>query len=350
MDLTRGYAADEEARLVPPGLSQLVYERNFVFGEGLPTSPAWLQTPSTDASTASTGTGGVVTHSAGSPGSYLINTGSTLDGVARLATAGIPLNQYAAVMFQCFGVQFSNQNAAADDIDATISFGIHNVSPTGASNAGIRLIQRGAPAQVITATLTGAPTGGTHRLSVSVNGGTPRETPNLAYNTSAAAVQTALQALANVGSGNLTVSGSAGGPYTITPAGSLASADVVVLSTTNALTGGTAPAVSIVSTRDSTARFLVPGAAGDFKPFGESFRTKREPYRFRNMGFLLYRTGQAVYFEDDPANPVGTIDASGLMLSGTVVGALSMQTKAAVNQTLRMGGARLTLWREPETL
>ncbi|MDR7189799.1 hypothetical protein J2Y46_002625 [Microbacterium sp. BE35] len=246
MDLKRGYALDFEGRLVRPGLSEHVYERNFVFGEGLPTAPAWLQTPATDGTSGSSGTGGVVVHGT-TPGSYLVNTGSTLDNVARLATAPIPMDQYAAIMFQCSGVQFSNANAASDDLNVLISFGIHSVTYTGgpAGNAGARIIQRNT---------------------------------------------------------------------------------------------------------DSWARFAMPGVTGDFGEFGASFRTLREGYRFRNMGFLLYtKQKEAVFFEDDPANPVATLDASA-MLSGSVCGALMMQTKAAVNQAFRLGGVKLTLFREPLTL
>ena len=246
MDLKRGYALDFEGRLIPPGLSTHVYERSFVFGEGLPTSPAWLQTPATDGTSGSSGTGGVVVHGA-SPGSYLINSGSSVDNVARLATAPIPMDQYAAIMFQCFGVQFSNTNGASGNLDVLVSFGVHSVGYTGgpSGNAGARIIQRNT---------------------------------------------------------------------------------------------------------DSWARFSMPGVTGDFGEFGASFRTLREGYRFRNMGFLLYcKEKEAVFFEDDPANPVATLDASA-MLSGSVCGALMMQTKSAVNQTLRLGGARLTLFREPLTL
>ncbi len=55
-------------------------------------------------------------------------------------------------------------------------------------------------------------------------------TATIAYNAASAAVQTALQALSTIGAGNATVSGSAGGPYTVTFAAALAS-------DTTALTG-----------------------------------------------------------------------------------------------------------------
>jgi hypothetical protein len=63
---------------------------------------------------------------------------------------------------------------------------------------------------VKTATITGTPTGGTFTLTFA-----GQTTSGIAYNAAAAAVQTALAALSTVGVGNVTVSGSAGGPYTI---------------------------------------------------------------------------------------------------------------------------------------
>lgn len=47
-------------------------------------------------------------------------------------------------------------------------------------------------------------------------------TPALSSTADAAAVQTALQALSSIGSGNATVTGNVGGPYTVTFAGTLA--------------------------------------------------------------------------------------------------------------------------------
>ncbi|MFE7799007.1 hypothetical protein [Nocardia sp. NPDC057440] len=62
-----------------------------------------------------------------------------------------------------------------------------------------------------TVTIGGSPTGGTFTLSF---GG--QTTAGIAYNAAASAVDSALELLSSVGTGNATVTGSAGGPYTVT--------------------------------------------------------------------------------------------------------------------------------------
>ncbi|MCM6778030.1 hypothetical protein NDR87_30955 [Nocardia sp. CDC159] len=61
-----------------------------------------------------------------------------------------------------------------------------------------------------TVTIGGSPTGGTWTLTYA-----GQTTSGIAYNAAAAAVQSALEALSTIGSGNATVTGSSGGPYTV---------------------------------------------------------------------------------------------------------------------------------------
>jgi hypothetical protein len=89
--------------------------------------------------------------------------------------------------------------------------------------------------QVQTVTLTPVSTAGTFGLVV-VAGGSSDTATGIAFNAAASAVETALEALANVGSGNVTVAGAAGGPYAITFAESVVVQQL--LGTTSALTGG----------------------------------------------------------------------------------------------------------------
>jgi hypothetical protein len=99
-----------------------------------------------------------------------------------------------------------------------------------------------------TINVTGIPTGGTFTLTF--DGAT---TANIVYNASAAVVQAALEALSNIGSGNVAGSGGAlpGTPVVITFQGSLAKREVPQMSAAHAFTGGTSPGIAVTtSTRD----------------------------------------------------------------------------------------------------
>lgn len=116
-----------------------------------------------------------------------------------------------------------------------------SIATTTQGAAGINDVQ--------TVTITGTPTGGTFTLTF---GG--QTTAAIAFNAAASAVQSALQALSSIGSGNAVVSGSAGGPWVVTFQGTLAAASQTPM-TTNAgsLTGGTSPAVTVAHTATGAA-------------------------------------------------------------------------------------------------
>jgi hypothetical protein len=97
--------------------------------------------------------------------------------------------------------------------------------------------------EVQTVAITGTPAGGT--FSLSFNGAT---TPALAYNAATSVVQTALQALSTIGSGNATVTGTAGSSYVVTFTGALANQNVASLVAVSSLTGGTTPTVTVTVT------------------------------------------------------------------------------------------------------
>lgn len=97
--------------------------------------------------------------------------------------------------------------------------------------------------EVQTATISGSPTGGTFTLEF-----LGYKTGNIAHNASATDVQTALEQLSTIGTGGVTVSGSAGGPYTITFADQLGAQNVDLLVAEAAFTGGTTPNIAVVQT------------------------------------------------------------------------------------------------------
>ncbi|MEV5977488.1 hypothetical protein [Streptomyces sp. NPDC052114] len=100
--------------------------------------------------------------------------------------------------------------------------------------------------EVQSVAITGGPTGGTYTLTYS-----GQTTAAIPYNATAAQVRTALQALSNIGSGNVAC---AGGPHpgsaiTVTFQGALAGTDVAQMTANSAsLTGGTTPAVAVTTT------------------------------------------------------------------------------------------------------
>jgi hypothetical protein len=85
-------------------------------------------------------------------------------------------------------------------------------------------------------------------------------TASIAAAATAAQVQSALEALSTIGVGNVTVSGSAGGPYTVTFQGALAGTDVAAMTTTP--TGGTGTVTVATSTAGGTETAGLDVAAG----------------------------------------------------------------------------------------
>lgn len=112
--------------------------------------------------------------------------------------------------------------------------------------------------EVQTATVNGTPTGGTFRLALD-----GRPTAALAHNASAAVVQAALEALPNIGTGNVGVT-LATNVYTITFQGVLGNQDIPALTLfANSLTGGSSPTVAIAVTTVGRAAGAYWGAYND---------------------------------------------------------------------------------------
>lgn len=118
------------------------------------------------------------------------------------------------------------------------------------------VITTGGTDEVQTVTITGTPTGGTFTLTYA-----GQTTAGIAYNAIAGAVQSALVALSNLSAGDVTVSGGPGPatPYVVTFGGSLDSTDVVQMTATSNLTGGTAPAVTVTTTTGGAAGAVTTG-------------------------------------------------------------------------------------------
>lgn len=89
-------------------------------------------------------------------------------------------------------------------------------------------------------TIGGSPTGGTFTLTLS-----GQTTAAIAYNATAAAVQSALEALSNIEVGDVTVTGADGGPWSVEFKGQYQYKDVADMTATSSLTGGTSPSVAV---------------------------------------------------------------------------------------------------------
>lgn len=108
-------------------------------------------------------------------------------------------------------------------------------------DGGTGWLPAGLTAPQFQITTTGAPTGGSFVLNISVNGGASQPV-TIAFNASAATVQTAIDALSNIPDGTTKTNGGAlptaiGVVFT----GSLATSVITVTKGTNSLTGGSSP-------------------------------------------------------------------------------------------------------------
>jgi hypothetical protein len=106
-----------------------------------------------------------------------------------------------------------------------------------------------------TITVTGAPTGGTFTLTYA--GAT---TAAIAYNAAAAAVTAALEALPNIGAGNVVATGGAlpGTPVVVTFQNALGRQNVAQMTAAHAFTGGTSPAIAVTTTTAGLGAGLGP--------------------------------------------------------------------------------------------
>lgn len=137
--------------------------------------------------------------------------------------------------------------------DPAMGFGGGNlVGYPAAYNRGVSGAYRRSGSRIQVVTITGTPTGGTFTLSI---GGAT--TTALAYNAAAATVQTAIRALGTPWAG-ATVTGSAGGPYTITLS-PLGGAAAPINASGALLTGGTAPTVVVAQSPDSDTNLRAIG-------------------------------------------------------------------------------------------
>lgn len=128
------------------------------------------------------------------------------------------------------------------------SFGVKYTRGSGIEVSGSLISQKTLDDKVRYLRISGTPTGGTFTITIGAN-----TTAGIAYNASAATVQTAITGLASVGSGNATVASAGALPsniLAITFTGTFDSTELPTIMTVSgaSLTGGTSPAVTITRT------------------------------------------------------------------------------------------------------
>lgn len=165
-------------------------------------------------------------------------------GEQLVANAGYDFSGFAAdpMLRPTLKLQTDTQGRPLFVQDPSLGFGGGSLIGYPAYyNRGVSGAYRRSGDRVQVITITGTPTGGTFDLAI---GGAVAK--GIAYNAAASAVQTAIRALSPLWSG-ATVTGSAGGPYTVTlsPVGGPAGPIVVAA---NGLTGGTSPSVTVAQT------------------------------------------------------------------------------------------------------
>ncbi len=172
----------------------------------------------------------------------------------------------------------------------------------------ISLFSQSGTNEVQTVTISGSPTGGTFTLTYA-----GQTTAGIAYNAAATAVQSALAALSTVGTGNVAVTGSAGGPYTVTFQGALAHTNVAAMTASAASLTGGSPSIAVATgTGGANAHYLngyIPSgtaiglvtASGLFGPYDDGASDGRQTC----YGFT-YGDVRAIRQNGTTASKVGT--------------------------------------------
>jgi len=163
---------------------------------------------------------------------------------ADLETALEALSNVVAVTVSksgtVFTIEFTDIDGMANQSQLTAS--VYQSSGSSTHRITVDVVDEVAAVnEQQTVTLTGTPTGGTFTLTFD-----GQTTGTIVYNASSGTLDTALEALSNIGASDLTVSGSAGGPWVVTFGGSLAATDVALMTgNAGSLTGGTAQTLTV---------------------------------------------------------------------------------------------------------
>lgn len=143
---------------------------------------------------------------------------------------------------QVFTVEFTGPTGSANQpqmtcttYDSSTATHVISVTTTPGSGSGSAVNEQQ------TVTLNGVPTGGTFTLTFD-----GQTTSTIAYNASASTVEAALEALSNIATGDVDVSGSAGGPWTVDFVNGMAATNQPQMTADgSSLTGGSGQSIAV---------------------------------------------------------------------------------------------------------
>jgi len=200
---------------------------------------------------------------------------------------------------------------------------IFNTPPVDASATGTNEVQ----------TITSTATGGTFTLTFD-----GQTTGNIAYNATGAAVQTALEGLANIGVGDVSVTGSSGGPWTVTFQGELRYRNVPMLieDETN-LTGGTITIVETTAGVESTQTSGTPATSPNItflNPYDSVSNPTGNKLLAENEVLLLEHAYVSLNSRNDPS--FGILNAVDIYIDGqNLISGSSVEVVPASNHNLQ---------------
>lgn len=133
-----------------------------------------------------------------------------LEGLSEIGTGNVSVTRTGAAGAYVYAIEFVGAKGGLDLDGLYLWFdeGLY------AGSHAFTVVQEGSATsidEIQTVTIGGNPTGGTFTLTFE-----GQTTAGIAYNAAAAAVLSALEALSNLAPGDVTVTGDAGGPYTVT--------------------------------------------------------------------------------------------------------------------------------------
>lgn len=197
--------------------------------------------------------------------------------------------------------------AVAPELAVTVSVRFPR-STSLAKGTVLGFFSTAAASEVQSLAITGTPTGGTFTLTFD-----GQTTSAIAYNASAATVQTALEALSTIGTGNVLCAGGAlpGTAISITFRNALAYMNVPAITTTDSLTGGTSPASAITTSTAGSGGPNVYAAYSDGASDGTQVARAILVHTIRTDGF-----GRVIYGDQTTSEHGGTDSTAPVYIGG----------------------------------